>query len=283
MKYLRIALWNFMLIMLLSCSVEANQQKEQDYARLLTISNAMTFPFYNGPSMIHGIDLSAYGYHTVLQYHIASQDFMMVMLGLTESRELLLGMLDLTERKFSTIIKFSSEDTRNMINFNLHVGICFLNHEFSKERLRYIFLTHTRGGTNIYLRVYRMENDEPSTFTEMVQQMKIGGPDEGVPANKIASKVLMADVNHDKFMDIVLWRHILTPKPDPEYAGIPEYVVESEDIQVMFFDWEQISFSEPVTMPTTSLGSDLWWQVLFPHDWEQQHEAWREAPVKPSE
>lgn len=263
MKYGQICVGLFFILCITASPILAIEQQEQDYIRLLNISEPITFFNYTGPAVIHGIDLSVYGYHSIFQYTIASQNFMMVTLGLTDSRELLLGALDLGDREFTVIAKFSAVETQEVVNPDLSVGICFLDHYFSKERLRYVFLTYNRG-SGILLQVYRMENEEPISFTPMAQA-KIGGLDRTtVPPTKIVPRLLLADVNHDTFMDIVVWQRIFVQKADSEYSSLPEYSLAHEDMLVMFLDWETGTFTDPVKMPTNALGKDHLWRLLFP-------------------
>lgn len=276
MKQVQVCVGFFLVVCITACPIMALEQQEQGYTRLLNISRAITLFGYKGPSVLHGIDFSVYGYHSIFQYSIAAQNFMMVTLGLTDSRELLLGALDLADREFSVITKFSVEDTKNVLNPNLSVGICFLDHYFSKERLRYVFLTYSRG-SDIYLQIYRMKNEEPATFTQM-GQTEIGGFDHtAASVKKILPKVLLADVNHDTFMDIVVWQRIFAQKADSENPSLPEYSLDHEDILVMFFDWETITFTAPVTMQTKSLGNDVFWRFLFPSYWDQDFFDWTES------
>jgi hypothetical protein len=157
-----------------------------------------------------------------------------------------------------------------------------------------------------YLKVFRMENDTSLTFTEMVSTI-IGETDMvytntpdapytysrrdnvSEPGIQIVPRLVMADVNHDTFMDLVIWRRIYLANardaeaPVDEHDAYEQHVFkhftrDREEVQVMFFDWETVSFTVPVTTQTEALGNDVFWRFLFPSYWIQDYFDWMETP-----
>ncbi len=306
-------------LLLFLCPYNASGEpefKEHNYNRAIHLLKPMTRGFFMEITRpIAGIDLSYYGYKRVYQYVIESQTYNLFVLGLTEEKQVLLGAVNLVDRTFRVIAQFSADETQYLLQHKpLGFAVCFLNHHFSRERLRYVFLMHTlpplenRKKGETFLQVFRQENDEALAFTR-VASTKVGEVDvdydtpfdspyiyvrrsndfSAKPAVYTIPRLLLADVNHDEFMDIVIWRKVYVARPRDAEASPAEkkelegFTLNREEIQVMFFDWERIAFSEPVTMSTQSLGGDLLWRVLFPSNWEQRFEAWRESPMESPE
>ncbi len=256
---------------------------------------------------IAGLDLADYGYMGVSQYVIASPTLTLFVLGFTQTGEFVLDAINLADRTSRVVTQFSAEERKSLRVQDVNFAICFLDHPYSHERLRYVFLTYivSRGQSETYLKVFRMENDESLTFTEMVSTT-IGETDmvyakapeapytysrrnnPSEPGIQIVPRLVMADVNHDEFMDIVIWRRIYLANPrDAEASASEEDVYEQhvfehftrdrEEVQVMFFDWESVSFAEPVTTQTEALGNDVFWRFLFPSYWFQDFFDWMES------
>lgn len=294
----------------------APQQKERDYSRIVNlVSPIRVLPAKAKNTHIAGIDLSTYGFATIHGYAIASQTFTLFVLGFTAADELLLGAVNLSDRTFSVVTRLGADEAKKVWKWDLSFALCFLDHSYSHERLRYVFFTYTVGAdhdhirfmkeqTETSLKVFRMENDETLTFTQ-VAFAKIGevdalftstpdaqytyvknssSPDATSfePGIRIVPRLLLADVNHDTYMDIVLWRktYIATRRdaeePPEQEEGFKGFTLDHEEILVMFFDWETITFSDPIKMPTESLNKEHLWRLLFPSDWFHFFEDWVE-------
>ena len=288
-----------------------SEHKEQNYYRMVNLMKPIKIMTLREARETHlaGVDLTVYGYNKIMQYGIASQTFTLFVLGMTNADELLLGAVDLSTHTFSLIARFDAQETKQVLNKDLGFALCFLDHHFSHERLRYVFLTYTvvehfESHKKIYMKVFRLENDETFTYTQIVFEqigrmdvfssitsdipdtsMKIS-PSSGVissePDIRILPRILLADVNHDEFMDIVLWKRVyIAKRHDAKRAankdnGLRGFTLDHEEIQVMFFDWETVTFSEPMTMPTTSLTKEHLWRLLFPSAWFQYFDDWKE-------
>jgi hypothetical protein len=293
-------------------------QTEQDYFRMVNLVKAIrVHPGEVKNTRIAGIDLSEYGYIEIHRYVLASQTFTLFVLGLTDAGEFRLGAVDLTTRTFSIVTQFEANELKNIRKRDLGFALCFLDHFFSHERLRYVFLTYTvdpdlsdpwratNEQTETYLKVFRMENDETFTYIQVISA-KIGETDivrattpeaqytyiknpsspdviPFEPGIRIVPRLLLADVNHDTYMDIVLWRKTYVAKrrdaeePPEQEEGFKGFTLDHEEILVMFFDWETITFSDPIKMPTESLNKEHLWRLLFPSDWFHFFEDWMES------
>ncbi len=260
--------------------------------------------------VIAGVDLADYGYAGVLQYAIASPEATLVVLGETDSKELVVSAIDLVSRDSTVLMRFEAHELQDIRTQNINMALCFQDHSYSSERLRYIFLTYIVDSvyfqSETYLKVFRMENEDVLTFTEMLSR-RIGETNSvyqdssdapytylrheslSEPGIQIVPRLLLADVNHDKFMDLVIWRRIYLANPRDADAPLEEqhayeqrvfkqFTRDREEVQVMFFDWEKVSFAEPVTTQTEALGNDVFWRFLFPSYWAQDYYDWMKSP-----
>ncbi len=302
------------LVLLLLCPYNAfgdPEFKEHNYARTVHLLKPVTLGFFvEIKRPIAGIDLSHYGYKQVYQYVIESQTYHLFVLGLTEEKRMLLGAVNLVDRTFRVVTQFSADETQYLTYYpnSLGFAVCFLNHRFTHERLRYVFLRYTlpqsrtRKKDETFLQVFRLENDETLAFTR-VASTKVGEADvdyntpsdspytyvkrsddhSAEPAIHIVPRLSLADVNHDTYMDIVIWRKFYTAKrreakeSSKKERGLKSFALDHEEILVMFFDWETITFSAPVTMKTKSLDQEHLWRLLFPSDLFHSSEDWKES------
>ena len=258
------------------------------------------------------VDLSQYGYAGVSQYAIAAPTFTLFVLGVSQTQAFVLRAIDLTTRNMTIVAQFSEEELKTIRVQDINFAICFQDHPYSHERLRYVFLTYIVGSgqesthTETYLKVFRMENDDSLTFTQMVFT-KIGETDmmyanspeapyiysrrdnRSEPGVQIVPRLMLADVDHDTFMDLVIWKRMYRANPrDAETPLEAHYAYEQhvfqgftrerEEVQVMFFEWETMSFAKPVTTQTEALGNDVFWRCLFPSYWIQEFYDWIETP-----
>ncbi len=261
-------------------------------------------------SVIAGVDLAGYGYADVVQYALASPGATLVVLGKTDSKELLVSAIDLVSRDSTVLMHFEADELQDIRIQDINLAICFQDHPYSHERLRYVFLTYIVGRVYLqsetYLKVFRMENEDTLTFTEMLSttigETDIAYPDlvdapyaslrhgsSSEPGLQIVPRLLLADVNHDKFMDLVIWRRIYLASPHDaetpldtqdayEQHVFKHFTRVREEVQVMFFEWENVSFTEPVTTQTEALGNDVFWRFLFPSYWAQDYYDWMKSP-----
>ncbi len=258
---------------------------------------------------IAGIDLVDYGFRGVLKYGIVSPALTLFVLGGNQAGELILGAVNLTDRNFTVLTQFSAEERKQIRVQDINFATCFQDHPYSHERLRYVFLTYILGKkqSKTELKVFRMENDDSLTFREMASTTTIGETDmvytdatdapyiysrrdnAAEPGIQIVPRLMMADVNHDKFMDLVIWRRIYLANPRDaatplggknayEQHVFKHFTRDREEVQVMFFDWENVSFAEPVTTQTEGLGNDVFWRFLFPSYWAQDYYDWMKSP-----
>ncbi len=262
---------------------------------------------------VAGVNLADYDYAGVSHYAIASPSFTLFVLGFTESGTLVLDAIELGSQDFKKLIQFEAEDLQQIRIQDVNLAICFQDHPYSHERLRYVFLTYIVGReqSETYLKVFRMENDDSLTFTEMVfttigktDMVYADTPDApytysrqgnaSEPGIQIVPRLMMADVNHDKFMDLVIWKRIYLANPRDAEVPIEaqdayeQYVFKKftrdrEEVQVMFFDWETVSFADPVITQTEALGNDVFWRFLFPGYWIQDYYDWMESPSEEQE
>lgn len=323
MKKITIIIGCILLVMVPYWVFGVPEHTEYNYFRIVNLVKPVNpFSLNKGAELrIAGTDLADYGFTWVSQYVIASPTFTLFVLGV-QTEELVLGAIDLTNRNMTVVTRFTPAERKQIHIQDINFAICFLDHPYSHERLRYLFLTYIVGGaqSKTYLKVFRMENDESLTFTQMVSTT-IGETDmvyanspeapytylrqgtSSEPGIQIVSRLVMADVNHDEFMDIVIWRRIylanpretespageqnIANPPDAETLTSEQDVYEQhvfkhftrdrEEVQVMFFDWETVSFAAPITMQTESLGNDVFWRFLFPSYWAHDFFDWMES------
>lgn len=277
----------------------APEHAEQNYFRIVNLVKPVNpFSLSKGAELtIAWINLTDYGFTWVSQYVIASPTFTLFVLGSTQTKELVLSAIDLINRNVTVVAKFSAEERKQIQDWEVNFAICFQDHPYSHERLRYVFLTYIVGKeqSNTYLKVFRMENDDSLVFAEMISTT-IGKTDmvyadtldapytysrrenTSKPGIQIVPRLVMADVNHDTFMDLVIWKRIYLANPRDTEAPLEEhdayeqhvfkdFTRDREEVQVMFFDWETVSFADPVITRTEALGNDVFWRFLFPSYW----------------
>lgn len=328
MKNITIIIGCILLVMVPCWVWGVPEHTEHDYFRIVNLVKPVDLlsPDKGKRLTTAGLDLAEYGFMWVSQYVIASPTLTLFVLGVPENGELGVSAIDLRTRNMTVVTRFTAEERKQIHIQGINFAICFLDHPYSHERLRYLFLTYIvktgPGNTHskTYLKVFRMENDKSLTFTQMVSTT-IGETDmvyadspeapytylrqgtSSEPGIQIVPRLVMADVNHDEFMDIVIWRRIylanpretespageqnIANPPDAETLTSEQDVYEQhvftlftrdrEEVQVMFFDWETISFAEPVTTQTEALGNDVFWRFLFPSYWDQDFFDWMES------
>ncbi|MCP4399361.1 MAG: hypothetical protein GY801_18920 [bacterium] len=247
---------------------------------------------------VAGTDMAEYGYTRLFEYTIASQTATLFVLGETTPGIFQLGAINLHNRSLTVVTRFVKDRQPYLREQSLHFALCFLDHPSTNERLRYLFITYTLlhpDRSEKHLEGFRMENDVTATYTQVIAPIEIGGiwerPVAEIPSElhtQIAtlydastlpesssllvgmfSKMFLADMNEDEFVDLLLWKKITLDNVNKEAAEDEELLThlgEREELLGMYFDSEQVTFSDLVPLEQDALDKHaILWYFLSPN------------------
>jgi len=231
-------------------------------------------------AIIAGVAMDKFGIVKVSEYVLLDPNTL-VIYGVNKGSDKLLLVIDL-EKQVSTelnkysmgkiaipqghLVAFNNEAKPPMLGFVFIYDVNLAGGRIYEETDTYVesFISvegktlHAAGSEKVAeARIEHVIKTDPKK-----NKYRYEAPDGG-PARKIMSKLYFRDVNHDGYIDILVWRkkymsRIITDK------GKDDFMAESEEVQVMYYNQKSASFTPMVKTDKLLFGKDDLWKILPP-------------------